>query len=178
MGKRFIKTILIIISIVLIGIGLFIIYEVFSPEIEYKINPPNKAKIIEMVESEEDLSVNRLIIPSIGVDMKIGQDREFLDYGGWIQRVDSENLPNLIAVHRFGWSTLSPDQKMKQTLYHVNKLNEGDKVFVIWNGKMYEYQINEITDGTNNPSDEYLTIYTCKFYSSNNRVFLLLARCD
>ena len=108
--------------------------------------------------------------------MKIGQDKEFLDYGGWIQRLDSDNLPNLIAIHRFGWSTLRPDQKMKQTLYHVNKLNEGDKVFVIWNGKRYEYQINDITDGTNNPSDEYLTIYTCKFYSSTQRIFVVLKR--
>ena len=174
MGKRFIKAILIIISIVLIGIGSFIIYEVFSPEIEFKINPPNEAEIIETIESEEDLSINRLIIPSIGVDMKIGQDKEFLDYGGWIQRLDSDNLPNLIAIHRFGWSTLSPEQKMKQTLYHVTKLNEGDKVFVIWNGKRYEYQINEITDGTNNPSDEYLTIYTCKFMSSTPRIFVVL----
>ena len=175
MGKRFIKAILIAFSIVLIGVGLFIIYEVFSPEIEYKIDPPNEAKIIEMIESEGDLSINRLIIPSIGVDMKIGQDKEFLDYGGWIQRIDSDNLPNLIAVHRFGWSTLSPDQKMKQTLYHVTKLNEGDKVFVIWNGEKYEYKVKDIADSTNNPSDEYLTIYTCKFYSSNQRVFVVLS---
>ena len=174
MGKRFIKAILIAFSIVLIGVGLFIIYEVLSPEIEYKINPPNEAKVIEMIESEDDLAINRLIIPSIGVDMKIGEDKEFLDQGGWIQRLDSNSLPNLIAVHRFGWSTLSPEQKMKQTLYHVNKLNEGDKVFVIWNGKRYEYRIKEITSGTNNPSDEYITIYTCKFYSSNQRVFVSL----
>ena len=106
--------------------------------------------------------------------MKIGQDKEFLDYGGWIQRLDSDNLPNLIAIHRFGWSTLSPDQKMKQTLYHVNKLNEGDKVFVIWNGEKFEYHIKEIADGTNNPSDEYLTIYTCKFTNSKERIFVLL----
>lgn len=155
-------------------IGSFIIYEVLSPEIEYKINPPNEDEIIEKIESEEDLSINRLIIPSIGVDMKIGQDKEFLDYGGWIQRLDSDNLPNLIAIHRFGWSTLSPDQKMKQTLYHVNKLNEGDKVFVIWNGEKFEYRVKEITDGINNPNDEYLMIYTCKFTNSKERIFISL----
>ena len=174
MGKQFIKTILIIISIALIGIGSFFIYEVLSPEIEYKINPPSEKKIIEMVESEEDLSINRLIIPSIGVDMKIGQGKEFLDYGGWIQRLDSDNIPKLIAVHRFGWSTLSPEQKVKQTLYHVNKLNEGDKVFIVWNGEKYEYKVKKITDGTNNPNDEYITIYTCKFTSSNERIFVTL----
>lgn len=175
MGKRFIKTILIIISIVLIGIGLFIIYEVFSPELEYKINPPNEAKIIEMIESEEDLSINRLIIPSIGVDMKIGQDKEFLDYGGWIQRLDSDNLPNLIAIHRFGWSTLSPDQKMKQTLYHVDKLKEDDIVYIIWNGEKYEYKVDSIIDGDNNPSLSGKTIiYTCKFMSSSSRIFVIL----
>ncbi|MBN1618402.1 hypothetical protein JW887_03605 [Candidatus Dojkabacteria bacterium] len=174
MGKRFIKAILIIISIVLIGIGSFIIYEVFSPEIEYKINPPNETEIIETIESEEDLSINRLIIPSIGVDMKIGQDRKFLDYGGWIQRLDSNSLPNLIAIHRFGWSNISPEQKIKQTLYHVTKLNEGDKVFIIWNGENYEYKVKDIVNGTNNPSDEYLTIYTCKFYSSDQRIFVQL----
>jgi sortase (surface protein transpeptidase) len=175
MGNRFVKAILISLLVILVGIGFFIIYEVCSPEIEYKINPPKEVEIIEAIESEEDYSINRLMIPSIGVDMKIGQDKEYLDYGGWIQRLDSNNLPNLIAVHRFGWSTLSPEQRMKQTLYHVNKLNKGDKVFVIWNGKRYEYLVKEIIDGTNNPSDEFLTIYTCKFYSSNQRIFIRLS---
>lgn len=175
MGKRFIKAILIIISIVFIGIGLFIIYEIFSPEIEYKINPPNETKIIETIESEEDLSINRLIIPSIGVDMKIGQDKEFLDYGGWIQRLNSDNLPNLIAIHRFGWSTLSPEQKMKQTLYHVDKLKEDDIVYIIWNGEKYEYKVDSIIDGDNNPSLSGKTIiYTCKFMSSSSRIFVML----
>ncbi len=175
MGKRFIKAILILVPIVLIGTGLFTIYGVFSPEIEYKINPPNEAKIIEMVESEEDLSINRLIIPSIGVDMKIGQDKEFLDYGGWIQRLDSDNLPNLIAIHRFGWSTLSPDQKMKQTLYHVDKLDKGDIVYILWNGERYEYHVESIIDGDNNPSLSGKTIiYTCKFMSTNQRIFVVL----
>ncbi|HQF36686.1 MAG TPA: hypothetical protein PLL26_03555 [Candidatus Dojkabacteria bacterium] len=96
-------------------------------------------------------------------------------YGEWIQRLDLDNFPNLIAVHRFGWSTLTPEQKVRQTLYHVTKLNEGDKVFIIWKGEKYEYKVKEIANGTNNPNDEYLTIYTCKFYSSNQRIFVILS---
>lgn len=64
---------------------------------------------------------------------------------------------------------------MKQTLYHVDKLKERDIVYIIWNGEKYEYKVDSIVDGDNNPSLSGKTIiYTCKFMSSDRRVFVIL----
>jgi len=174
MGKRIIRKLGLITSIIFMCTGFFILYEIFAPELAFRIDKPDEKKIIEYIKSNVELTENRLIIPSIGVDMEIGEDKEFLDFGGWVQGVNNDGRPNLIAVHRFGFNSFTAGEKVKQTLYHVNKLKNGDRVFTIWNGKNYEYKVKDVIDGTNNPSSEYLTIYTCKFYSSKQRVFINL----
>ena len=174
MGKRNFRKISIIIPIIFTLLGFLLLFHVLSPEIEYQIDPPNEEIITEKLDLSSKYTENKLIIPSIGVDMLIGQDQSFLDYGGWIQGVDTKGNPNLIAVHRFGWSTFSTEKKMKQTLYHVYKLTKGDKVFVIWNGRKYEYEVVDIVEGKNNPELNNLMLYTCKFYSSTQRIFVLL----
>lgn len=175
MGKTIVKQVIIILAVLIVLAGLYILYHIFSPEIEYRIYKPDEKAVIEQIENQEVYTENRLVIPSIGVDMIIGTDKRNLDNGGWVQRFDSNDLPNLIAIHRFGWSTLSPQQKMKQTLYHVDKLKEGDIVYIIWNGEVYEYKVDSIVDGDNNPSLSGKTIiYTCKFMSSSSRIFVIL----
>ena len=177
MVKTVIKQIIIILAVLGILAGLYILYQVYSPEIEYRIDKPDEKAVIQQIEGQEEYTENKLVIPSIGVDMIIGTDKSNLDNGGWVQRFDSNDLPNLIAIHRFGWSTLSPEQKMKQTLYHVDKLQDGGIVYIIWNGEKYEYKVDSIIDGDNNPSLSGKTlIYTCKFMSSSQRVFVLLKK--
>ncbi len=176
MVKTIIKQIILILAVLGILAGLYILYQVYSPEIKYRIDKPDEKAVIEQIEKQEVYTANKLVIPSIGVDMIIGTDKSNLDSGGWVQRFDSNDLPNLIAIHRFGWSTLSPDQKMKQTLYHVDKLKEGDNVYIIWNGEKYEYKVDSIIDSDNNPSLSGKTIiYTCKFMSSKQRIFVILS---
>ena len=92
-----------------------------------------------------------------------------------MQEVNDEGIPNLIAVHRFRWSILSSEQKMKQTLYHVNKLEKGDVVYIVWNKQLYTYYVQDIVEGVNNPqNDAGLVIYTCRFMRSRERIFVLL----
>lgn len=177
MGKTIVRKIIIGLGIVLVLVGAFIFYQVSSPEIAYHINPPKVEEITNSVEQTEDLSVNKLIIPSIGVDMQIGSERRYLDIGGWIQSSTQDNTPNLIAIHRYGWDNLSPEQKIKQTLYLVNSLKKGDKVFLIWNGMKYQYEVSKLTDDTNNPAlDENLMLYTCKFFNTSHRIFVQTIR--
>ncbi len=174
MGKRITRIILYVICATVVLAGAFLLNQVFSPEIQYQINRPDEEIVIEVIESTTEFNEDRLIIPSIGVDMEIGAEESYLDIGGWVQRFDDNSLPNLVAIHRFGWTTLSTEQKIKQTLYHVNKLEKGDVVFIIWDGNRYKYSVQEVVEGLNNPSSEYLTIYTCKWYSSRQRIFVVL----
>lgn len=177
MGKTTFRKIILGIAIVLILVGAFVFYQVSSPQIIYTINPPKVEEITASIEQTEDLSVNKLIIPSIGVDMEIGSQQRYLDFGGWIQSSTQDNIPNLIAIHRYGWDTLSPEQKIKQTLYLVNSLKKGDKIFVIWNGKKYQYEVSQLIDDTNNPPiTDDLVLYTCKFFNSSHRIFVQTVR--
>lgn len=155
--------------------GFFILFEIFAPELAFRIVKPDEKQMIEYIESNVELTENGLIIPSIGVDMEIGKDKEFLDYGGWVQGVNNDGRPNLIAIHRFGWNTLSPEEKIRQTFYHVNKLKQGDVVYIIWDEQLYTYYIQKITERINNPQAATdLIIYTCRFMSSSQRVIVLL----
>jgi hypothetical protein len=175
MVKAIIKQTIIVLTVLGILAGLYILYQVYSPEIEYRIDKPDEKAVIRQIEEQEEYTENKLVTPSTEVDMIIGTNKSNLDNGGWIQRFDSNDLPNLIAIHRFGWSTLSPEQKIRQTLYHVDKLQDDDIVYIIWEGEKYEYEVDSIIDGDNNPSlSGKIIIYTCKFMSTNQRIFVVL----
>lgn len=177
MGKTILRKVIAITGIVLTLIGIFVLYQTTSPEIAYQLNKPDLQESVISAETSEDLSVNRLIIPAIGVDMLIGSEQRYLDFGGWIQSSNQDNEPNLIAIHRFGWDNLTPEQKIKQTLYHVQKLKGGNKVYLIWNGERYQYEVTDLINDTNNPPiTEDLVLYTCKFFNSNHRIFVQTKR--
>lgn len=195
MDKKYFKRIGVITAIILLCTGLFFILEVISPELLYRFNKPDQQEIIESIKQyeatqslvdnkiiehkEPKYKENRLIIPKIGVDVEISSDKNLLDSGkgGWMQEVNKNNLPLFIAVHRFGWNNITPDEKMKQTLYHVYKLEKGDKVIVLWEGEKYEYEVKELSEGENNPVVEEggLVIYTCRFFDSLERIFVELS---
>jgi len=176
MAKRTIRIIGLALALLFFGIGIFLVYEILAPEIEYRIDKPDEKETIQIIQSETKLDQNRLYIPSIGVDMKIGNDKKFLDFGGWVQEVDYEGMPELIAIHRFGFNSLTAEEKIKQTLYHVNKLDEGDVIYLVWEGVLYEYGVKEVFSGVNNPSvEDGIVIYTCRFVSSKERIFAIIS---
>lgn len=175
MDKRFIKAVLILLFTILIGIGTYFIYQILSPEIAYQIEV--KPNIIN-VEKQKETKVegNRLIIPSIGFNSEIDTDYSSLDGGGWVHELGVDGKPSLIAVHRFGVNNLSPQDKVKTTLYHVYKLKPGDMVLVWWEGKEYVYKVQEVFESTQKPEihEDELYIYTCLFWDDEERVFVKL----
>ena len=110
---------------------------------------------------------NVLVIPKIQVDSEIieGTDEKTLDKGIW-RKPDSSN-PELggntvLTAHRFLY-TFGPN-----TFYHLDKIVIGDKFFIFWNQKEYDYEVFEkrevqptevvIEDNTVEP---IVTLYTC-----------------
>jgi len=149
-------------------------YFVLAPEVHYELkkNEPKE-------ETKQKVGKgNRLAISSIGVDAKIGLPSSSLNTGGWVEKTNRDGIPLVIAIHRFGLNTLTPKQKIKQTLYHVDKLHQGDEIYLFWNNEEYQYRITRIIKSDNNPSirDSELLIYTCKFWNSAERVFVLAER--
>lgn len=174
MDKRFIKIIGILFFILVSTIGMYVIYQVISPEIVYQVDIKNNEEVAHVIDSKQIIEVNRIMIPSIGVDVEIGTDYSILDTGGWVQDLNQDDVPNLIGIHRFGLDTLSPQEKIKTTLYHVYKLNKGDEVVVWWEGEEYVYEVQDVYEDTKKPDvkEGNLYLYTCLFWGEEERVFV------
>lgn len=175
MDKRDFKVIGIILCIMFVIQGGLVIYRLLKPQINFE----QETTVSFGDEIENDgivINEDRLIIPKIDVDLNIGKPAEYLDFGGWVQNVNTKDLPFVISAHRFGLDSLTDDMKIHQTLYNVDKLQVGDEIILHWGGKEYIYSVKEIYEGTNNKpvKDDELLIYTCKYWSSPERIFVLL----
>ena len=118
---------------------------------------------------------NKVLGQALGVDVEIGNNYSILDTGGWVQE-ETDDKPNLIAIHRFGLDTLSPQEKIRTTLYHVYTLNKGDQIILWWNGQEYIYEVQGVYEDTRKPEikEDELYLYTCLFWDSETRVFVKL----
>lgn len=177
MGKATIRKFGVVLLLLPIAIGVYLIYQVVSPELEYKRHMSNDNELFSVrAESVDEITEDRLFIPAIGVDLNIGLDYETLDTGGWVQELNDKHIPNLIGIHRFGLNTLSAEEKIKTTLYHVKKLNTGDEVVIWWRGEEYTFKVEEIYESTQKPEiqDDELYLYTCLLLGQDERIFVRL----
>jgi sortase (surface protein transpeptidase) len=129
---------------------------------------------------------NVLRIASIGVDSEISQNQnpdEGLEEGIWIVpdfgTPEINDLPMIIAAHRFGYVYWSSDFRQKSSFYNLPKLKVGDRVQVIWDQRSYEYEVYKAEDNTQITDYEAdLILYTCRMYNSPVRVFRYLSRVN
>lgn len=133
-------------------------------------------------EQSEAVTVNKVIIPKIGVESEIveGETEAALNRGTW--RIPSTSTPDqggntVLSGHRFRF--LPPNNT---TFYLLDKLNQGDEIFVWWDGVLYTYRVVEsrvvnpdaveILDPT---ADDRLTIFTCTPLLSTDRRLVVSA---
>lgn len=129
---------------------------------------------------------NLLRIASIGVDSEISQEQDpdkGLDKGIWIVpdfgTPEINDLPIIIAAHRFGYVYWSSDFRQKSSFYNLPKLKVGDRVQIIWNQRSYEFEVYKAEDNTQITDYEAdLILYTCRMYNSPVRVFRYLSRVN
>lgn len=129
---------------------------------------------------------NLLRIASIGVDSEISQEQDpdkGLDKGIWIVpdfgTPEINDLPIIIAAHRFGYVYWSSDFRQKSSFYNLPKLKVGDRVQIIWNQRGYEFEVYKAEDNTQITDYEAdLILYTCRMYNSPVRVFRYLSRVN
>jgi LPXTG-site transpeptidase (sortase) family protein len=121
----------------------------------------------------QEVGDKQVIIPKIAVNTPILEgDAEVLDKGVW------HRLPNLgdpvkggnfiLTGHRYVLSPTPGQTKDKSYFYNLDKLSEGDTIYIDWDHKRYEYTVKhiyavkptalEIESPSKNPK---LTIYTC-----------------
>lgn len=127
---------------------------------------------------------NGLIIDKIGVKGLIheGTDWEkILRLGIWrapdFGTPDENDLPIIIAAHRFGYIDWSAGFRKLNSFYSLPKLAVGDTIKVIWGQRPYEYKVYSVSSGTK--ITEYkanLILYTCQMWNSPERFFVYANR--
>ncbi len=130
---------------------------------------------------------NRLILPSIGINTQIidGKSIDVIgkNQGVWRETntVSPEQPGNLvIAGHRFLYSALNGGQ-----FYNLPEIKIGEKLYVIWNSRTYEYSVYNTQEVLPNQIDirDYdpdapakLTLYTCFPLGSTAKRYVLEAK--
>lgn len=190
---RIINHVLLVILVILSGYIMFI---PFLPEVEafYNQSVDNtrgykyESKLARQDATARNILVdalkpipqqNTLVIPQIGVDSPIveGIGPDVLSGGLW--RRPHTSTPDkggntVITGHRFLYSS-GP-----KTFYNLDKVKIGDKFFLFWEGKEYDYEVVdvfvvepdqiEIEDNTDEP---LLTLYTCTpLWSATQRLVI------
>jgi sortase A len=116
---------------------------------------------------------DRIIIPDADINVPIGEgNASILKKEAWHRfpdRGDPEKGGNfIVSGHRFVMS-YNPIKTMNQSyFYNLDKVKEGDAVFINWHGKRYDYKVTRKytvkpnqTDIENPSQQAKLTIYTC-----------------
>lgn len=128
---------------------------------------------------------NRLVIPSLLIDepIKEGRDIKTINNGGTWRRPNtsdpSQDKNTVIVGHRYTYSGLS-------TFYNLDKLKQGDKIIIYWQGEEYDYRVSEIrvvaasTTEIEEPTTEpTLTLYTCTpLWSAKDRLVVTAKLMD
>lgn len=178
-NKKYLIIALVCLGVLFLAIGLRPLY----PEIRYRLfGPPNQEELLLGFDvngiatdtpgayQEAATGTPRIMIPSIGVNMEIVADESdeqtAFARGAWLLPGTAEpggvSGNAVIAAHRYLY-TSGPN-----TFYHLDKLKEGNRILIDWQGKHYTYRVRdsfvvspqmvEILKQTEKP---ILTLFTC-----------------
>jgi len=190
---RMINHLLLVILVILAGYIMFI---PFVPEVVAMYNKQTdktqgykyQSNLARREAAREDISIeslkpipkeNTLVIPQIGVDSIVveGIGPDALDRGLWHRPNSStpdKGGNTVITGHRFLYSS-GP-----KTFYNLDQIKIGDKFFMFWEGKEYDYEVVDIfvvepdqIEIEDNSPEPLLTLYTCTpLWSATQRLVI------
>jgi sortase A len=137
--------------------------------------PKERPQVIEQkLQEVSEISENRLYIPAIGVDEAIveGDNESVLEKGAWHRRPENGNPEKggnfVLSAHRFQMGLTPGQTNTNSPFYHIDKLKEGDEIYVDYNYKRYvyvitrKYQVDRYAISIEGPSEEAkMTLYSC-----------------
>ena len=129
--------------------GSYLLFNTLAPSMPASLNTEVAAVTKTLKQRQPSLDTNRLYVPKIGVDVAIvvGVNDKTLEGGAW-HRVPQNGDPIkggnfVLAAHRFNLG-LTPDQtRAKSPFYHIEKLEQGEQIFVDYNGTRYAYSVTK-----------------------------------
>ena len=130
--------------------GLYIFINALAPVVLDAMTPAD-ATAKKLVSLRPDTTQNRAFIPKINLDIAIvpvnGDEKIALENGA-IQRAEASGNPKqggnyVITANRFSLGLTPHQTKTKSPFYHINKLSNGDDVFIDYEGVRYAYKVEE-----------------------------------
>jgi len=126
--------------------------------------------------------VNRLIIPSIGVDGEI-QEATLDNYEAALKKgvwrvsnfgaPDANNMPIILAAHRYGYLAWTDLFRRQNSFYNLPKIKVGDTVEIDWGQRKYTYGVYTTEEGTQiTDYSADLILYTCESLTGDERFFV------
>ncbi len=163
-----------------------------SLESDFESYQPQKEGIIEekpkntIPDTDFSLPNKKMInIPNINVSGEIFEGEDYdtlLEKGIW--RANSFGTPEddivmIVASHRFGHISWSNEYRNRNSFFNLPKTNIGDYIEIVWNQRVYTYEIYKVEE-TENITDYTadLILYTCKLYNSPLRIFRYAQRTN
>ena len=127
-----------------------------------------------------------VVIEDVGINSPITLTKDYkkaLTKGTWIVNdfgtPENNNLPIILAAHRFGYSSWGTKKRNLISFYNLPKTGAGTKVKIYWNQREYIYEIYDGNVGTRiTDYNADLILYTCKYYNSPERIFRYANRVD
>lgn len=170
------KRVLLALALLPAAAGIYILLlvlptTVYSPS----FNPATAAEVPLPEPTDGVAARNTLYIPKIELAIPyLDGGPKVLNENAWHRYPERGNPAKggnfILSGHRFQLGFTPDTTKRKSPFYHINKVEPGDKIYVDFDGKRYEYEVvrrflvkphqTEIEAPSDTPK---LTIYTCTF---------------
>jgi LPXTG-site transpeptidase (sortase) family protein len=186
--RRWPQITLICILLVFLISGCYILLTIFSPTIPV-LSGRQLDETKKKLEKPAGTFGDRLYIPKINIDVEIigGNESSALEKGAWHRRPENGDPIKggnfVLSAHRFVMSYTPQGTAVKSPFYNIGQLQVGDKLYVDFKGKRYEYEIFgkygvkpdnvEVESPTNDPQ---LTLYSCTLQGSSDGRDVIEAR--
>lgn len=156
--------------------GLYLLANTLSPAVP-TVFEPSDSTAKKLVSLQPTLDENRIYVPKINVDVAVVpiEDNEALALEkGAVQRSPASGNPRdggnfVVAAHRFNLGLTPSQTRAKSPFYHINKLGNGDDIYVDYQGTRYAYKVEErkLVEPTaieieERTDDDRLTMYSCE----------------
>ena len=134
-----------VLPLLIVMIGMYVAALVVSPMVADYIPPKDWNYPVPHTPT---LTEDRLYIPKLKLNLTYkADDASMFDGNAWWRQPDSGNPSKggnfVLAAQRFRFG-LTPDQtKRNSPFYRLDKLEQGDKIFVDYKGKRYEYTVKK-----------------------------------
>lgn len=154
--------------------GLYVLANALSPGIATPFDAPTDATAKKLTHAKPALGENRVYIPQINVDIAVvtGDTEAALERGAWHRKPENGDPKNggnfVLSAHRFNLGFTPTQTRAKSPFYHIDKLSEGDQIYVDYEGTRYAYSVTKrykvertALEIEQRSEDAKLTLYSC-----------------